>query len=92
MDGADAKVTLESFQGVLMALLGCLDAEKLKALMGERIVVFSDDTENPELYAEVIMLEETHECIHPKVTLYRGRGAAAYLPGVGYDPIIWNNQ
>lgn len=49
---------------ILEQLLPCVDPEKMIAAFGDRKVIYSDDSDSPSLYVEILLLEKRKECIH----------------------------
>ncbi len=60
----ERRIEPKAVAAILEQLLPCLDPEKVINTFGERTVIYSDNTQSPELYVEIMLLEKTPKYIH----------------------------
>jgi hypothetical protein len=66
----ERRIEPEAVAAILEQLLPCLDPEKVINTFGDRTVIYSDDTQSPELYVEIMLLEKEPKYIHLMTSVF----------------------
>ncbi|HEY4261432.1 MAG TPA: hypothetical protein VGM98_14790 [Schlesneria sp.] len=66
----ERRIEPEAVAAILEQLLPCLDPEKVISTFGDRTVIYSDETQSPALYVEIMLLEKKPKYIHLLASVY----------------------